>query len=161
MESNIVHPVQPVLDRINEAAKRSGRTATNVMLVAVSKTKPIEAIVAAYEAGARHFGENRAMELAEKATALSYLPDIQWHFIGHLQTRQSDLVAQHAHCFHAVDRVKIAERLSTQLQEFNRSLLATKLGLVVSAHEALLREFFSNRLGLLIKIVPLSPSGAW
>ena len=122
MKSNIVHPVQPVLARINEAAKRSGRTATNVMLVAVSKTKPIEAIVAAYEAGVRHFGENRAHELAEKAIALSHLPDIQWHFIGHLQTRQSDLVAQHAHCFHAVDRLKIAERLSTQLQEVNRSL---------------------------------------
>ncbi|MEN8220035.1 MAG: YggS family pyridoxal phosphate-dependent enzyme [Pseudomonadota bacterium] len=122
MESKNVHPVQNVLDRINEAAKRGGRSATNITLVAVSKTKPIEDIVAAYHAGVRHFGENRANELAEKAAALSHLPDIQWHFIGHLQTRQSNPVAEHAHYFHAVDRIKIAERLSTQLQELDRTL---------------------------------------
>jgi len=122
MESNIVHPVQNVLGRINEAAKRGGRIATNITLVAVSKTKPIEDIVAAYEAGVRHFGENRAKELAEKAAALSHLPDIHWHFIGHLQTRQRNSVAEHAHYFHAVDRIKIAEQLSTQLQKRDRAL---------------------------------------
>jgi pyridoxal phosphate enzyme (YggS family) len=84
-------------------------------LVAVSKTKPIEAIIHAYEAGLRHFGENRAEELEKKAQALAHLTDIQWHFIGHLQSRQSKPVSTYAHYFHAVDRVKIAERLSSQL----------------------------------------------
>jgi PLP dependent protein len=122
MENKNVHPVQNVLDRINEAAKRGGRTHKSITLVAVSKTKPIEDIIAAYEVGIRHFGENRANELAEKATALKHLPDIHWHFIGHLQTRQSEAVAKHAHCFHALDRIKIAERLSTQLQKIERIL---------------------------------------
>jgi pyridoxal phosphate enzyme (YggS family) len=122
MESNNVHPVQNILGSINEAAKRGDRSATNITLVAVSKTRPIEDIVAAYEAGVRHFGENRTKELAEKAAALSHLPDIQWHFIGNLQTRQSEAVAEHANCFHAVDRIKIAEKLSTQLQKLDRTL---------------------------------------
>lgn len=116
MENNSNHPVQSVLARIEQAAQRANRSTTDITLVAVSKTKPIEAILAAYAAGVRHFGENRAAEFAEKAAALSHLPDIQWHFIGHLQTRQSQPVAEQAHYFHAVDRVKIAERLSKQLQ---------------------------------------------
>jgi len=122
MASNIVHPLQNVLVRINQAAKQGEHNATNTRLVAVSKTRPIEDIVTAYEAGVRHFGENRTKELVEKATALSHLPDIQWHFIGHLQTRQSNLVAQYAHYFHAVDRIKIAKQLSTQLHKFERTL---------------------------------------
>ncbi|MEN8219991.1 MAG: YggS family pyridoxal phosphate-dependent enzyme [Pseudomonadota bacterium] len=114
--------VENVLNRIQQAADRADRSADNVTLVAVSKTQPVEDILAAYQAGIRHFGENRAEELAEKAIQLSHLKDLQWHFIGHLQTRQSKPVAEHAHYFHAVDRVKIAEHLSRQLQELDRTL---------------------------------------
>lgn len=114
--------IDKVLQHIREAAERAGRTADEVTLVAVSKTRPLEDILAAYEVGVRHFGENRAEEFAQKAAALSHLTDLQWHFIGHLQTRQSKPVADHAHCFHALDRLKIAERLSRQLQEAGRTL---------------------------------------
>ncbi len=107
--------VENVLNRIQQAADRADRSASNVTLVAVSKTWPVEDIVAVYETGVRHFGENRADELAEKAIQLSHLKDLQWHFIGHLQSRQSKQVAEHAHYFHAVDRVKIAKQLSKQL----------------------------------------------
>ena len=122
MENNTSHPVKNVLTRIDDATKRSPFNNKEITLVAVSKTKPIADIVTAYEAGIRHFGENRASELAEKAVALKHLPDIKWHFIGHLQTRQSQPVAEYAHYFHAIDRLKIAQRLSTQLEELKQTL---------------------------------------
>jgi len=114
--------VQAIRDRIAQAAQGAGRSAEDITLVAVSKTKPIEAIVTAYEAGIRHFGENRADELEEKATALSHLKDLKWHFIGQLQTRQSKPIAHYADYFHAVDSVKIAQHLSRQLQVLKRNL---------------------------------------
>jgi len=114
--------IQTIYTRIAQAAQRAGRSAEEITLVAVSKRKSIEDILAVYETGVRHFGENRVEELEEKAIALSYLADLKWHFIGQLQTRQSKPVAQYAHYFHAVDRLKIAQRLSSQLIEFNRSL---------------------------------------
>ena len=106
--------VDQTLQRIQTAAERVGRSADEITLVAVSKTKPVEDLLAAYAAGIRHFGENRSEEFAQKAQALAHLTDIQWHFIGHLQTRQSQPIAEYAHCFHAVDREKIAVRLSKQ-----------------------------------------------
>nr|VFK64187.1 MAG: hypothetical protein BECKTC1821F_GA0114240_11171 [Candidatus Kentron sp. TC] len=114
--------IQTIHDRIARAAQRVGRNAEDITLVAVSKTKPIEKIIAAYEAGIRHFGENRVEELEEKAHALRHLKDLKWHFIGHLQTRQSQSVVRYAHFFHAVDRVKIAQRLSSRLGEQGRNL---------------------------------------
>ncbi|MDM8565793.1 YggS family pyridoxal phosphate-dependent enzyme [Candidatus Halobeggiatoa sp. HSG11] len=114
--------VQTIQHRIIQAAQRAGRNAESITLVAVSKKRPIDVILPAYEAGVRHFGENRADELKEKATTLSYLKDVKWHFIGHLQTRQSKSVAQYAHYFHAVDSVKIAQVLSVQLDTFKRNL---------------------------------------
>lgn len=107
--------IQNILQTIEQTAQHVQRHSNEITLVAVSKTKPIEAILKAYQCGLRHFGENRAEELEQKAQALAHLTDIQWHFIGHLQSRQSKLVAKYAHYFHAVDRLKIAEKLSSQL----------------------------------------------
>jgi len=114
--------VHIIRDRMARAAQRAGRRAEDITLVAVSKTKPIGDIVDAYASGVRHFGENRTEELEKKAQALGHLPGLQWHFIGHLQSRQSEIVARHAHFFHAVDRVRIAQRLSSQLGEMQRNL---------------------------------------
>lgn len=112
---DLTHSVQNISKEILQISQDNQRDIKEITLVAVSKTKPVEAIIKAYEAGLRHFGENRAEELEKKAQALAHLTDIQWHFIGHLQSRQSKPVATYAHYFHAVDRVKIAERLSSQL----------------------------------------------
>ncbi|MCK5720540.1 MAG: YggS family pyridoxal phosphate-dependent enzyme [Thiomargarita sp.] len=114
--------IEKVLNSIQQSANHSNRLVDDITLVAVSKTQPIEDIMTVYETGIRHFGENRVAELAEKATQLKDLRDLQWHFIGHLQTRQSKLVAKYADYFHAVDRVKIAQHLSKHLQELNRVL---------------------------------------
>ncbi|MEL6749834.1 MAG: YggS family pyridoxal phosphate-dependent enzyme [Pseudomonadota bacterium] len=114
--------MRAIQQRIQAAAERAGRSVDEITLVAVSKTRPIADLEAAYAAGVRHFGENRSAEFAEKVQALCHLPDIRWHFIGHLQTRQSQPIAQSADYFHAVDREKIAQRLSRQLHGTGRTL---------------------------------------
>ena len=97
--------------RLDEAATRAGRDPGSVKLLAVSKTKPPEAIRAAYAAGQRAFGENYAQELAEKAEALRDLPDLRWHFIGRLQRNKAKQVVQAARTVHTVDRAELAAEL--------------------------------------------------
>ncbi len=115
-----------VQERITAAAQRAGRPADEITLVAVSKTWPVETLLAAYQAGIRQFGENRPEELAEKAIRLAAeLGDdagIVWHQIGTVQSRKSGLTADHADLFHALDRAKIARRLSNRLVETGREL---------------------------------------
>jgi pyridoxal phosphate enzyme (YggS family) len=101
-----------VRERIDRAARAAGRDCQAVRLVAVSKTKPAEAIREAYAAGQRAFGENYAQELASKAEALADLPDIEWHFIGHVQTNKARIVAKWAHLVHAVDSVAVVGELA-------------------------------------------------
>lgn len=86
----------------------------SVQLLAVSKTKPAEDIESAYQAGQRQFGENYVQEGVDKIHALKHLSDIQWHFIGPLQSNKSRLVAEHFDWVQSVDREKIARRLSEQ-----------------------------------------------
>jgi hypothetical protein len=88
-----------------------------VLLVAVSKTKSVEAIREAYAASQRDFGENYVQELASKAEALSDLPDIRWHFIGHLQRNKAKGVANIAAMVHTVDSEKLAHELGKRVGE--------------------------------------------
>jgi pyridoxal phosphate enzyme (YggS family) len=91
--------------RIEQAAERVERNADDISLVAVTKGQPVEVIRAAYEAGQRDFGENRAAELAAKAPQLP--ADIRWHFIGSLQTRQAKLARPHTMLLHSLDRLRL------------------------------------------------------
>jgi pyridoxal phosphate enzyme (YggS family) len=124
--SELQERFQIVLENMAEAAKRAGRQPEDVTLVAVTKTWPVEVILAAYQAGMRQFGENRPEELAEKRpfleAELGKESGITWHAIGTLQSRKTSLVAEHADVFHALDRIKIANRLSRDLVENGRSL---------------------------------------
>lgn len=99
--------------RIAAATTRSGRVADAVQLLAVSKTKPVTMIRHAYAAGQRAFGENYVQEGVEKAAALADL-DIEWHFIGPLQSNKTRVVAESFAWVHGVEREKIARRLSEQ-----------------------------------------------
>lgn len=90
------------------------RIAGSVRLLAVSKTKPVEALEAAYHVGQRAFGENYVQEAVDKYHALSHLTDIEWHFIGPIQSNKSRLIAQTMAWVHSADREKIARRLSEQ-----------------------------------------------
>jgi hypothetical protein len=93
------------------AAARAPGGADSVKLVAVSKRHPPEAIREAYAAGQRAFGENYVQELVAKAEALADLPDIEWHFVGHLQTNKAKAAAKVAHVVHTIDSTALAKEL--------------------------------------------------
>ncbi len=105
---------QGVLQRIAKAIGDAGRQDADVQLIAVGKTFPAEHTRELYLMGQRNFGENYAQEFAQKATELADCSELVWHFIGPLQSNTTRLVAEHAHWVHTLDRLKIAERLSTQ-----------------------------------------------
>lgn len=113
-----------VHERIARAAAKCGRDPGAIQLVAVSKTHPVEAIRAAYDAGQRVFGESYAQELSAKAAALADLTDLEWHFIGHLQTNKAKLVAPVASVIHSVDSVHLARELARRRATTDRALAA-------------------------------------
>ncbi len=98
--------------RIAAACARAGRPRDDVVLVAVSKLQPPEAIRAGYALGQRDFGENYAQELRDKHTALADLPGLRWHAIGPVQLKNAKYVAKAAHTFHALERFDTAQELS-------------------------------------------------
>ena len=92
---SIQRNLSSVRERIADAALSAGRNAQDIRMVAVSKTYPVQAIVAAYEAGQRDFGENRPEEAQPKIKAVQQvLPesDLTWHMIGHIQSRKAKLI---------------------------------------------------------------------
>ncbi len=111
--SAIISNLQAVRRRIDDAARMAGRLPEDIHLLAVSKTWPLSSVLTAAEAGQRAFGENYVQEGCEKAAATVDL-DLEWHFIGPLQSNKSRQVAEHFAWVHSVDRLKIAERLSSQ-----------------------------------------------
>ena len=114
--NDIAHNLAQVRDKISAAASRCGRLSEEVTLLAVSKTKPASAVEEAMAAGQRAFGENYVQEGVEKIRFFQDkgVTDLQWHFIGPLQSNKSRLVAEHFDWCHTVDRLKIATRLSEQ-----------------------------------------------
>lgn len=130
---------------------------SNVTLIAVSKTKPISALQEAYNAGQRHFGENKVQEMVEKAQQLP--ADIKWHLIGHLQTNKVKYMADFVHLIHGVDSLKLlleidkqaakVERIQDVLLQFHIAQEETKFGLELN--EAL--EFLASDTYLSLKNV--------
>ena len=96
----------------------SSQIPENVCLVAVSKTKPKDLILEAYNLGQRHSGENKVQELSEKASALP--KDIHWHLIGHLQTNKVKYIAEFVHLIHADDSLKLLQEINKQALKHNR-----------------------------------------
>jgi pyridoxal phosphate enzyme (YggS family) len=91
---------------------------TNVCLVAVSKTKPVSDLLEAYEAGQRHFGENKVQEMTEKWEVMP--KDINWHLIGHLQTNKVKYIAPFVHLIHSVDSLKLLAEINKQAEKNQR-----------------------------------------
>ncbi len=108
---SIAERLAAVRARITQAGRPSGCGGAEVKLVAVSKRHPPAMIREAYDAGQRVFGESYVQELAGKAEALRDLPDIEWHFVGHLQTNKAKLAARFAHFVHSVDSTALAKEL--------------------------------------------------
>ena len=114
--------VERVREQLAEAAKRAGRRADEVALMAVTKTHSPKGIREAYAAGLRLFGENRVQEFAGKAAALADLAGAEWHMIGHLQTNKAAKAVELFIAIDSVDSVKLAEKLNAAAQEQGKKL---------------------------------------
>ncbi len=108
--------------QISSACQHAHRKPNEVTLLAVSKTKPINMLKQAYDAGQRAFGESYVQEAVEKIIALQSKTDISWHFIGPIQANKTKLIAQHFSWVHSVDRAKIAKRLNEHRSDQDTSL---------------------------------------
>ncbi|HOK15460.1 MAG TPA: YggS family pyridoxal phosphate-dependent enzyme, partial [Candidatus Kapabacteria bacterium] len=120
---NIKQNIYQIKSNIEQAAKKFSRNFENIKIIAVSKTHPVEAISAAYYAGATIFGENYVQELVEKQTKLyeqGIMPE--WHFIGHLQTNKVKYIAPFISLIHSVDSEKLALEISRQAEKHNRTI---------------------------------------
>ena len=115
-QSEIARNVADIRERIVRAAGRAGRRADEVTLVAISKTFPGAAIRAAWEAGVRHFGENRVQEWEGKRAEVVDLA-ATWHLVGHLQSNKAQRAAQQFHAVDSLDSLDLAPRLSTAVGE--------------------------------------------
>ena len=109
--SSVPTALNQVTQQINDFAEKYDRNPANVSLLAVSKRKPVPAIQAAIQAGHRSFGENYVDEGVEKILQLAD-ESLDWHFIGAIQSRKCQLIAEHFDWAHSVDRLKVAKRLS-------------------------------------------------
>ena len=139
--------IEAVEERICSACKRAGRDRSEVRLICVTKTKPVEMLQEAYEAGQRDFGENKVQEICRKKPDLP--SDIRWHMIGHLQRNKvRQLIGQTA-MIHSVDSLRLAETISAEavkagiripvLIEVNMAGEESKFGLAKEDVEELVR----------------------
>ena len=144
----IKEQLEEVRERVNAACLRAGRDPKSVTLIAVSKTKPAQAVQEAYEAGARDFGENKVQEILQKQPALPQ--DIRWHMIGHLQRNKVKYIVDKVYLIHSVDSLRLAEEISREavkkqvevniLIEVNVAQEESKFGTTVEETATLIRE---------------------
>ena len=120
--------LKEVRKRIEENCRIAGRSPDEVTLIAVSKTKPVEMLLEAYEAGARQFGENKVQELTAKIPQMP--EDIKWHLIGHLQTNKVRQVIGRTTLIHSVDSIRLAKEIERESEKHN---LVTDILLEVNA----------------------------
>ena len=137
-----------VKGQIRTACGKAGRDPLEVTLIAVSKTKPLEDLKEAYEAGARDFGENKVQELMDKIPAMP--GDVRWHMIGHLQRNKVKYLIGKVYMIHGVDSLRLAQEISKEsekagvitriLMEVNVAEEESKFGVSVSEAPALAEE---------------------
>jgi len=113
MTNDIKTNLHKIRQQISESSAACGRSAADIMLLAVSKTKPAEAIEAAFSAGQTQFGENYLQEAIAKINQLEQLP-IHWHFIGRIQSNKTRPIAENFDWVHTVASYKHAQRLNDQ-----------------------------------------------
>ncbi len=121
-ESQIRVNLQRVMERIRESAASAHRAPESVKLLVVSKRQPIDVVENAARAGVTLFGENYAEEIEPKRKALSIFPDVQWHMIGHVQSRKVKIVAEMVDYVHSIDSLELAVRLNRAIEEKGREL---------------------------------------
>ena len=104
-----------VKKNIENACETAGRSPQEVTLIAVSKTKPVEMLKEAYDAGARVFGENKVQEIMDKYDQMP--SDVKWHMIGHLQRNKVKYIIGKTELIHSVDSARLAEEISKESQK--------------------------------------------
>ena len=107
-----------VEQNIQKACVRSGRDRREVQLIAVSKTKPVEMLMEAYDCQIRDFGENKPQEIREKFPQLP--EDIRWHMIGHLQRNKIKYIIDKVCMIHSIESVRLAEAVSEEAAKHGR-----------------------------------------
>jgi PLP dependent protein len=120
--SSIRENYQSTLDQIATAARRSNRDPHEIRLVVVTKSQPIEVVQATIEAGVRILGENYPEEGVMKIQSIAQQSGVEWHMIGHVQSRKARLVVDHFALLHSLDSLKLAQRLNRFATEGNRVL---------------------------------------
>ncbi|XP_049400624.1 uncharacterized protein LOC125864641 [Solanum stenotomum] len=136
-EGLAVTALRSVIHRVRQVAERSGRRADDVRVVAVSKTKPISLITQVYEAGHRCFGENYVQEIIQKAPELP--EDIEWHYIGHLQSNKAKQLltaVPNLAMVHGVDNQKLANYLDRAVSSIGRQPLKVLVQVNTSGEES-------------------------
>lgn len=138
----IIENIETVQQKIKASCERAGRDYSEVTLIAVSKTKPVEAIEEALNTDVRDFGENKVQEMCDKYEILP--KDIKWHLIGHLQRNKVKYIVGKTELIHSVDSLRLAEQIEHEyakkdmianvLVQVNMANEDTKFG--VAAHEA-------------------------
>ena len=141
--------LKSIRDEMNTACERSNRNLDDITLIAVSKTKPNELIMEAYESGVRDFGENKVQELLRKKEELP--DDIRWHMIGHLQTNKVRQLLGNTVLIHSIDSIRLADTIDTEarkkgihvdgLLEVNIAKEASKYGFIEEELEEILPIF--------------------
>ena len=112
--------LESVHERINRASDKCNRSASDIVLVAVSKTKPVELLREAYDVGVRDFGENYVQEIVEKYDLLP--KDIRWHMIGHLQRNKVKYIIDKVYMIHSVDSLRLAHTISEEAVKHGLSM---------------------------------------
>jgi len=120
--SSIRDNYQSTLDQIANAARNSARDPNEIRLVVVTKSQPLEVVQAVLEAGIRILGENYPEEGVTKMQSLAEQSGVEWHMIGHVQSRKARLVADHFALLHSLDSLKLAQRLDRFAAERNHVL---------------------------------------
>ncbi|MDX2076078.1 MAG: YggS family pyridoxal phosphate-dependent enzyme [bacterium] len=132
---SIADNLNVVKTQIADACLRVNRDPASVTLVAVSKQHPVSDIIEAYNAGQRHFGENRVEEMREKHPQISY-PDISWHMIGHIQSRKARDIPPYFSLVHSVDSLSLAQKLDNATEKAEKPYLEVLLQINISGEES-------------------------
>ena len=122
MQKELEGKINSLKLKISKASKTVSKDADNIFFIAVSKKKSLEHIKMAKDIGIKHFGENYAQELEEKATNID--GKITWHFIGPLQSNKSKIIARYADWIHTIDRKKIADKINDECKKINKVINA-------------------------------------
>ena len=141
-----------VQKNINESCNKINRDPNEVTLIAVSKTKPVEMLKEAYDAGARVFGENKVQEIVDKYDQMP--SDVKWHMIGHLQTNKVKYIIDKVSMIHSVDSYKLAAEIDKRagakgitmdiLLQVNSAQEESKFGITTAETEELIHEILEN-----------------